>query len=209
MKKSLAILAAATALTTASASDSFAKDFEGFYAGLGIGLTSMKGEAKATSTNAKADLGSSGLAGSIFGGYGKMTSDKFYVGGELDIGLDSGTSTSSNGNTSGAYFKASRGLLYSAFVRGGVIVAPKTLAFLKLGVRYSKFRLSASDGTGFEKKEKGKYAFVPGVGIETMVSDKISVRADYTYAFFSEIKSDEGKFTPRVSTFLVGAAYKF
>lgn len=159
------------------------------------------------------DIGDNVLGGGIFAGYGKVFNQSYYIGGEIYaryahnttntnvdsdiVFLDEGDaidygflSTSINVNSDWSY---------GAALKLGYLVTPKTMIYLLAGVEYSKFSLDVNHTLSSEEGpassfsysysfDNNKLAFVPGVGIETMLTDKLSLKAEYTYV-------DYGKFS--------------
>jgi opacity protein-like surface antigen len=141
---------------------------------------------------------------------------------------------------------------FGALLKGGYLMTPKSMIYIVLGTEYTKFDVNqshvlvnwlSSDSSnsdwinyGCNSFSEHKWAFVPGLGIETMVSNNWSLRAQYTYAIYpsfsggnvnahntlySETLVDEGvhhdlgtlttitkaEFKPRIGKFELGLTY--
>jgi opacity protein-like surface antigen len=133
----------------------------------------------------------------------------FYVGGE-DVDPENAPTASADMSSS---IDVKSDWSYGAALKLGYVVTPKTMIYVLLGAEYSKFKVDAShsldDATEFPTTDvdfggltdsysydENKVAFVPGVGIETMLTDKLSLKAEYTYADYGSIvsKTHEGSY---------------
>lgn len=87
----------------------------------------------------------------------------------------------------------------------GYLVTPKTMIYLLAGVENSRFKVDVnhtvsdpkilSNGIPFPWStnysfSENRWAFVPGIGIETMLSDNLSLKAEYTYADYGSFSND-------------------
>lgn len=85
---------------------------------------------------------------------------------------------------------------YGGRLKLGYLITPKSMIYILAGVEYTKFDVDANRSfimqglplaTNNYSFSKNEFAFVPGVGIETMLSNKLSVKAQYTYAMYPRI----------------------
>lgn len=97
---------------------------------------------------------------------------------------------------------------YGAALKFGYLITPKTMFYILAGIEHTKFDVDVNhsfaaghsqtpDTTPTSNWSRGysyhygfdenKWAFVPGVGIETMLTDKLSLSAQYTYADYGNI----------------------
>jgi opacity protein-like surface antigen len=115
---------------------------------------------------------------------------------------------------------------YGAALKLGYLVTPKTMIYLLLGAEYSKFKVDVNH-TGIEpfiitdpsldldmrditdsySYEENKVAFVPGIGIETMLTDKLSLKAEYTYADYGDLDTQHHDATYESSTTVDSTVY--
>lgn len=89
-----------------------------------------------------------------------------------------------------------------ADLRFGYLFTPKTLVYVLGGAEYSEFDASVFQDIGSPhnqgqfpinySQDKHEIAFMPGVGIETMLTDKLSLRGQYTYADYSSFTAGYG-----------------
>lgn len=221
-------LVAGAALVASLSSSAFAANFTGPYAGLTLGANSLQSGYTQSSgdgngserTRSASTLFNYGL----FGGYGQ-TFGQFYVGGELLLATTSGQAKYASGNNAGTAFAlATVKETYSVnpVVRLGALIAPKTLAFVKMGVAGSQFKASAiplGAGRSATTYKKTLWGYSLGAGMETLVTDSISVRADYTFNLYPTKTfsvtgapgnaPDTAKISPRDNVFRLGVAYNF
>lgn len=106
----------------------------------------------------------------------------------------------------------------------GHTVTHKTLAYLKLGVRFSNFKAShqtITGGVGGQtfSRSRTKIGFEPGLGIEVQIDDCWRWSAEYSYTLYKslQIKDADGSgnglpdytFKPHIGRFTVGLRYQF
>lgn len=100
--------------------------------------------------------------------------------------------------------------MFGAAFKGGILVTPKSMIYILLGAEYANFDVDAVhsfydgewpnvDGTEQPINQinqysytEHKWAFVPGIGFEQMITDNLSLRGQYTYAFYSTVDNGEG-----------------
>lgn len=153
------------------------------------------------------DMGNTTLDGGIFFGYGQVFNTSYYVGGELFGRYAHATVDSVNTfplaaadrpiTEATSSLNVNTKLAYGADVRLGFLPSDKTLIYAVLGVESAKFDchagLSSADGFidhGYDF-DKQAVAFMPGVGIETMLTNRISLRGQYTYADFASFSHSD------------------
>ena len=205
--------------------------FDGFYGGIGAGISHTTSEYYYTQTMTTysgstlnvgytldvtdVDLGKTTLAGETLAGFGKeFTGDiiplSYYLGIEL-FGRYNPLNINYNGST--IMYNTSNVLSYqeiytlqlqNKFSFGGAIKlgwlpTPKILAYILLGVDLANFLLNGqTTGAGlangsfqtvpvnYLNYSQNKWAFMPGIGFETMVTDKIGLNFKYTYSFYGD-----------------------
>lgn len=177
----------------------------GFYGGgaLGYGLTTAKytvtlAPAAPIPTQGSAEM--SGLSGNIgvHGGYG-FVYNCFYVGGEAGYTFDQSKINDTTGagvfaGTGG--FQLKRSGYVGAALRGGYLVSPSTMLYLRLGGNWSKWKFLDSGTptnsftpTVFGTGSNTRVSFVPGLGLETALNKNVYVRGEYTYEFGPSIRA--------------------
>lgn len=193
---------------------------DGFYVGLQGGYDSynLKQTDNLGVATASTTMSPTGWVGGIFAGYG-MDFNWFYLGGEAFIN-DSAASASNtfNNSTSGVsgIQKFSVQQSYGVAVLPGVKFTPATLGYIHLGYNWAHFKvtetLSGTTNNYNASSSNTSNGFAYGVGVETLVpqiSDKVSVRADYTHTSYSSFTPAGGelKFSPSDNQFMVGVIY--
>lgn len=236
MKK---LIAATVALAAAAPFAATADTFGGAYAGVGLDLNAatthistsdnrLGNAAAVVNGHSSTDAGSTLWGGALFAGWGK-TMNQFYVGAELALDLQGGQTKATlnpSGGTVGLSdsIKVTRGLSVSPTVRLGYLIAPKTLAFLKLGVAGTSFKQDVSSGTATAfayKKTHTLWGFTMGAGMETCISSRMKLRAEYIRTMYPTAKATSGvalgagvgpyqtKIKPVDNIFRIGVAYSF
>lgn len=225
MKK---LLATAVIITIFSPFITSAKNFTGPYVGMGFGINSLRSEYKQTSFDStnyarSTNTGGTLFNGALFGGYGK-TFGQFYVGGELVVALTSGnvpagTIDSNTGISEPGKFQSKWSI--NPLFRVGGLIAPKTLAYIKAGMANTGFEITSIGGTDSNNQyttyKKNIWGFSTGAGLETLITEKISIRLDYTFNLYPKktwpvgggATPDTGKIMPRENIVRIGAAYNF
>lgn len=165
------------------------------------------------------DLGSTDFNAGISLGYGMTFNTSFYAGleafgryahaktntnldyyyNEADDGV---VDYYENGNSS---VDVKTDWAFGGDVKLGYLVTPKTLFYVLAGVEAQRLNVDVNHllsrtGTGDVPYshvtaygysfDKTKAAFMPGVGIETMLTDKLSLDARYTYAWYGSTGDD-------------------
>jgi len=224
-------LIAGAALIASLSSSAFANNFKGPYAGIVFGpnvfqsgytQTAANNNGGAVHSNASSTLFNYGLVA----GYGS-TFGQYYVGGELTLSTQSGEAkfraTNANGSSNArATIKETYSI--SPVIRLGALIAPKTLAFVKMGVAGTQFKVNAQPlstvATNLSSKyKKTLYGYSMGFGMETLVTDSISVRADFTHNIYpsktftitnaTTASVNQGKISPRDNIVRLGLSYNF
>jgi opacity protein-like surface antigen len=91
---------------------------------------------------------------------------------------------------------------FGGLIKAGYLLNPKTLFYILLGAEYSKFEVNFSQDSAMSLAyslapyivsftssfSDKKIGLMPGIGIESMINDKLSVRAQYTYVSYGDIK---------------------
>ena len=156
------------------------------------------------------NLNAFGFVGDIFGGYGK-TFNRFYIGGELfgrgivNKASESKSQTVIPGLSGKTEIDRNQYYSFGSDIRAGFLVTPRIMIYALAGVDVSQFNyqvkhegtsafygmapnpslasdpLAASNEQDFNKIQPG---FMPGIGIEAMLTNKLSLRAQYTYTIY-------------------------
>lgn len=175
MKK---LFASVAALAVATPLVATAGDFNGFFAGAGVGVNGFN-SAMTYSTGTKDDMGKTLFDGSLLAGYNKLFG-QFLLGGEVSFGFSSGNPQTTN---DGSTFKFTPGWYVRPAVRLGFLASPKTVAFVSLGATGKKFEAKITSA-GL-KKSQNVWGLSAGAGLETFISDKVSLRGEYIWTRYA------------------------
>ena len=203
-----------------------AENFTGAYGGVGFGINALSSEYRQSAFNSfnSTRTNTAGMLynATLFAGYGKMY-EQFYVGGELAASLTTGNAQggkleSGDPPNDGKFL--SKWTIHPA-LRLGMLISPKTLAYGKIGVSDTHFEVNSMGGTDSNgqsyKYKKNIWGFSMGAGLETLLTDKVSFRMDYTFSIYPKKTwtvgggptPDSAKISPKESIFRVGVAYYF
>lgn len=193
-------LALALIASTVALSGTKATIDSGFFLGGAVGYGSIKGQYSipgATPGNAisgSQSVGDSSFNGGIHAGYGEVK-NCFYLGCEIGATYDnSKIKNTLNGFVNGAalvgQYQLKRDWYLNVALRGGYLIAPTTMAYLRLGVNASKWTFSDTNSlTGPfspgspSSGSKNSISFAPGIGVEAALNKHLYVRLEYTYEF--------------------------
>ncbi len=147
----------------------------GLYVGLGLGYVNIHGGQyyRGPSTPGGNPLGygkisAGGLQLSLYGGYGILVQQRFYVGGEATVGY----STAKDKNV-----KFSQGVNVGLSGRVGPVFDDKYLAYFKLGVNGTNYRWTPwAKSLNFFGFDAG-----PGIGFEMMLGNRGTARIEFDY----------------------------
>ncbi|MEJ1160730.1 outer membrane protein [Prosthecomicrobium sp. N25] len=178
--------------------------WSGAYAGVHLGGVFGSTDLKTSGSRARS-ADTQGALGGVFGGVNAQVGGNFVVGGEADVSL---TSTTGSANLGGRTVRAESD--WNATVRGRVGVAfgrvmpygTAGLAFVDSGAR-SKGGSDSATETGIAL----------GGGVEGLVTDRITARAEYMYLGVGESRLNAGgtrvKVDPSTNILRAGVGYKF
>jgi outer membrane immunogenic protein len=167
--------------------------FAGFYVGgfVGYGSASFEGYIDGSEIDGgfpeEAEIFSGGSSdGFAYGGYlgYNMIYDRFLFGAELDVGgANIKASTADNGGNDTAEQEID--WFGSARLRAGALVGDRGLVFATGGVGYISSTISASNNFGSETGSTDFSSVVPvlGGGMEYLLTDRVSLRAEGLYFF--------------------------
>jgi outer membrane immunogenic protein len=159
--------------------------------------------------NLSADLGEIMGAGEAFVGWGNTFGDSHngYFGIEV---FGKYTPTSMSASELSQEIRLRRNESLSSYVEGkltndfsfggdlrlGYLITPKVMIYALAGLDIGEFSYEVShvatqysmpDNLSYsDKVHSWQYGFMPGVGIEAMLTDNVSVRAQYTYTYFGD-----------------------
>ena len=185
---------------------------DGFYVGAQVGydmyrvkneIDVVDGDGDVLSTNPT--LSAHGWAGGLFLGYGKYL-DQFYLGGEI-FGNGSGAKSSSDtdvGTAAGELLSVDTDIKikseYGVSLLPGIKVNNTSLLYLRVGYNWAKLDHDV-DATGIpasgipyslsDDESSTVHGWSGGVGIETLLADNFSVRAEYTYTKYNNASNGD------------------
>lgn len=193
---------------------------DGFYVGAQVGYDAyrIRRDAEIGDLDADATLSATGWVGGLFLGYGQYLSDYFYLGAEV---------FGNYSNAKGDYSVVDDGVTLvdnDVRVRGswgvsllpGIRINDCTLGYVRLGWNWT--RVKAEDDVIFLGEEEGKKTvngFNWGLGLETLLMDCWSLRAEYTHTNYKTYERDiiegvsEVEYKPSDNQFMVGVVYHF
>lgn len=146
--------------------------------------------------------------GELFAGYGKTFNDKFYFGLELfgkltpnvEMSTDSTSLTTelySDGVDSLESTTSISNYSFGGDLRFGYLITPKIMTYVLLGTNVAEIENETTyrgvpsedgsfDGVLSSSSSNWKAGLTPGIGIEGMVTDKLSVRAQFAYTYWGD-----------------------
>lgn len=157
------------------------------------------------------DVGNNALNGGLALGYGHTFNTSWFAGIEgfgryahaknhADLSYYYNNSDSGYQEHANSSIDVKSDWSFGGDVKLGYLITPKTMFYVLAGAEYRKYSvdvfnniITTSLGTETPYSysyDKGKVAFMPGVGLETMLTDKLSLGARYTYANFGSLDQD-------------------
>lgn len=199
---------------------------DGFYVGGQVGYDAYRvRESLTTAGGALAvnpQISANGWVGGLMVGYGQYLNDAFYLGAEVFgnySDADAGFSATATAPGATVAFNNSirvRGS-WGVAVLPGVRLNDGALGYVRLGYNWANIRTSDSitgiPGSPGVNKSHTSSGFNFGVGIEALMYENWSVRAEYTHTNYSSFTSNFGasntKYSPSDNQFMLGAIYHF
>lgn len=207
MKKLLMIAAVAATATVANAAGNFTGVNAGVHGGYGFGKVSNKSTVGAVNTSKK--VNTRGFLYGLHLGYN-------YDFGKMVAGVE-GNYTFSNAkghkNVSGTKLTNKRKDSFGAALKAGYKVTTDTVLGAKAGISSTKYTTSF----GGLKAHKRHIGFVPGVYVEKLINDHVTVGVEYSYLMSKKHTSKarvngvdiRTSIKPRSHDMLVRVGYKF
>ena len=178
-------------------------DWSGFYAGIngGYGLSDA--------TSVIGPLNPAGAIAGVQAGF-NYDADKFLVGVEGDLQW-SGV----KGSHAGAIATGTASLDYfgTLRLRGGIPIEGRTLPYITAGLSYGQLSGTSTFGGGYTTST-GALGFAGGVGAEFLLTDALTLKAEYLYVDYGDVTFFSGtpieeKIRSRMGALRVGLNYKF
>lgn len=170
----------------------------GFYVGANAGASASKLDI-AISGIPTQNIGAQNAVLGLYTGYGVVNSN-LYFGGELFAAID-------NTKFKVGTLQVKRKAFFGAAARLGFLVSPSTMIYGRLGLEFGKWQ--ASDN-GVNQGRTNKAAFAPGLGLETALTNNLSLRTEWVYQInkaFANTKTTNVR--TRAQRFTVGISYRF
>lgn len=189
---------------------------DGFYIGAQVGYDSYRVRENITApfVSVNPQISVTGWVGGLFLGYGQYINDALYLGGEV---MGDYSDANSNVTTTTPFVTATSQIRvrgsWGVAVLPGVRLSDSTLAYVRLGYNWANIRAHNAAtilgvGAVTINKTNSSSGFNFGVGIETLVYEDWSVRAEYTYTNYNSFTSAIGtKYNPSDNQFMLSAIY--
>ncbi|MBP7335568.1 outer membrane beta-barrel protein [Niveispirillum sp.] len=198
MSRIASALLGGVALVAVGAAPSLAQSpFDGAYVGAFTGYTDNN--ASATSGAARADIDRDGWLYGAYAGYGQ-TFDKFYFGGEAEIGTASLSGNS--GTVAGLPTKLNTNESWGLSARAGYLLTDTTLLYARAGWQRTNYDVTVGTGANRIKVSDNLDGYRLGGGLEYAVTDNVLVRTEYNYVNYDNTNFRENQVR-------VGVAYRF
>lgn len=191
-------------------------DFAGFYAGPIIGYSAIGTEnsgPRDSGSTLTADRAGGGPNGGVLGGFGTLFG-RWYVGGEVSADVSDANWKQTREET-GRVYSVNKSWDVGAALRVGYVLPHATLVYARVGPALTRFKNDYQNESNQSFKTDDTLTAVRyGAGVEVPAGDQWFVRADYTYAKYSDYTVDYGtgvdSFTGTTdSTFELGLMYRF
>ncbi len=176
MKKFLLASAAVAALTAGIAQAD--NSFTGWNFGAQGGLAINKFETKSTTTNFKAKKNQTGSTFGIFTGYGSQFENNFYLGGELEANLFTGTATKT---ITPVTIKTKVKNDIGANLRAGYVFNNNVLGYVLAGVNSTDVENEIRIPGAKTKKSKRLNGYKFGAGTEVKWDEAYFARLQYDF----------------------------
>ncbi|KPJ68139.1 MAG: hypothetical protein AMJ43_01675 [Coxiella sp. DG_40] len=222
--------------------------FDGFYLGIGPSLVATTGKAKTDFDSSPLKYTVFGYPGteelplsdykfgvSGFGGYGITFYQNYYLGGELFANYSPVKTFGAEWNfTDGRHWYATQvksDYTLGAALRIGYLLSQKSMIYALVGGDYTSFKVKSIDSTMTANRligvspslTKHVIGFIPGIGMETMLTKNWALRGQYTYSLhqsfsdtYTGLRKDletiihaKTKYDLNRSTFNLAAVYHF
>ena len=175
-----------------------ASDGPNFYVGAQLGHAMADYAVSRATDNLSVSVAGKGADGGLVLGLSRRLGGT-HIGVEVEANLSSVDTTLARGNID-IKITLERSIGLSAI--GGINLTPSTMLYARAGIVRSEFELSSGNGSA-DESENG---FRGGLGIQTDINEKMSVRGEYVYTNYSSI---EGVVDPSTGLYRMGLIYKF
>ena len=201
-KSSIFVAALVASFATAQVASAQSSPFDGVYVGGQVGYSYIDLEISVDDFGS-GDDNLDGFGGGAFIGFGAVN-NQIYGGLEAEVGYDG---ADWSGNFLGIPADLEAQLTYGLSGRVGGVIADKFLIYGRVGWVRTNFELSAS-GIGSVDEYFDGIRF--GGGVEAMLSNNLSARAEYTYTIYEDALDIPGVgFDVNQHLVRIGVAYYF
>jgi hypothetical protein len=209
-------LMTAAVVLAAAGSASAASYFDGWRTGLTLGYSNTTAKSKDFADVATGKEGNkSGFNVGLLAGY-MSAFGKASFGGDVNVSYDTAKAKFSEAVDETA-IKLQPRFGVGAGVRAGMLFSEQVMGFIRLGVDYNWAKVKSDSATDTEKL--GYWSFVPGIGVEGCINEKMNwtAQVDYKMAFntkkfqFTEAGEKVQVFDKKPKSIIakVGISYKF
>lgn len=152
-----------------------------------------------------AKFGDLGAVLDLFLGYGKMVNQTIYLGGEV---FASGYSSDVEGlsiEDNSAHYKTKYS--YGASVIPGILLSQNTMAYARLGVVQTGFKLESDSPLGNSSKNETVTGGQAGLGLQTHLTKNLDLRGEYDFTAYKSFDSGDDTIKPSSGQAKVGLVY--
>ena len=135
----------------------------------------------------KDDKGGKGWNGDLFAGVGYTFQHRYYIAGEIFGSLSNAKLAYYDKNAAGKFYKEELQAKHSYGISliPGVKLSDSTMMYGRVGLNQTKFECKEK-GTSESKNKSGLQL---GLGVQTMVANNVSLRMEYDWNHFGDIKA--------------------
>lgn len=149
-----------------------------------------------------ASTGKASFNGEVFLGYGLVFNSNYYLGAEifgsmrnLNISITNEENDPAENRSNSFKLKIDNNDSYGGKLRFGYLVSPRTMLYAFAGIDVSRFESKfalAQTGVPEQSVEEShtKVGWMPGIGMETMLTDNLSLRTEGSYTWYNTLGYD-------------------
>lgn len=174
---------------------------DGFYIGAQVGYDSYRVRENQSDTIGGVAISSNpavnaiGFVGGVLAGYGQYVNDYLYLGAEIFI---NGSDAEENHSVNTYNAKVTANTAWGISFLPGYKLNNDSLLYVRLGYNQTQLKVQESTATLAGSKTNTSSGFNYGLGIETMLYQNWSVRAEYTHTNYNSFTSG-GPFSSKIS----------
>lgn len=170
-------------------------DYTGFYLGADIGIADLIDSQSTMYPPLSHQLSATGIVGGGLVGYDYTVYDRFKIGLEGFMNANGLNISSTSIQNNVAYHVSAS---YNAGVRilPGVELYPNIIGHALLGYANAKFTIKDTGDYGYIDQMFNKSGFQCGLGVKTMLTNALALRADALYTYYGSITAVGGSNSP-------------